>query len=222
MEITWLGWDSFRIKTSGKTIYFDPVTGDYDEPADLVLISHSHTDHSHPKILSTIRKPGTVVLTSKENQGAVKGIGLSPGETWSGDPIHVTACHAYNIVRMRQPGTPFHPKGFGVGWIVQSENKRLYFLGDTELIPEMDKIGPIDIMLVPISGYYVMDIDEAVTTVKMIRPKMVIPMHYGIVEVDTGKEPYRIELNVDPQEFARKLEGIADVRVLKHGESITI
>ena len=222
MEITWLGWDSFKLKPPVKRFILILFQGTTMNPLTLSLSLTATPTIAIPKILSTIRKPGTVVLTSKENQGAVKGIGLSPGETWSGDPIHVTACHAYNIVRMRQPGTPFHPKGFGVGWIVQSENKRLYFLGDTELIPEMDKIGPIDIMLVPISGYYVMDIDEAVTTVKMIRPKMVIPMHYGIVEVDTGKEPYRIELNVDPQEFARKLEGIADVRVLKHGESITI
>ncbi len=222
MKITWLGWDSFKIKTSGKTIYLDPVIGDYDEPGDLVLISHSHSDHFDPKILSRIRKPNTVVITSKQNQDAVKGIGLVPGETWSLDPINLIACHAYNIVRMRHPGMPFHPKGFGVGWIVESEGKRLYFLGDTELIPEMKKIGPIDVLLIPISGYYVMDINEAVKTVKMIKPKLVIPMHYGVIDVGYGKEASRIELNVDPGEFARKLEGISDVRILKHGESITI
>ena len=222
MEITWFGWDSFKVKTAGKIIYLDPVIGDYDEQADLVLISHSHTDHSNLPVLSRIRKRDTVVITSKENQKNVNGLGLAPGEIWEEYPLQVTASHAYNVVRMRQPGVPFHPKGFGLGWILESENTRLYFLGDTELIPEMEEIEAIDLMLVPISGHYVMDLEEAVRTVEMIKPKMVIPMHYGIIEVATGKEPYRIELNADPNEFAKKLEGVTDVRVLGHGESIII
>jgi len=222
MEITWLGWSSFKVKTSGKTIYFDPVFGNYNESGDLVLISHSHADHSDLSILSKIRKPGTVVLTSKENQDAVNGIGLAPGESHSLEPVKVTAQQAYNIVRGSKPGSPFHPKGFGVGWIVESEGKRLYHLGDTELIPEMEKIGPIDVMLVPIGGFYLMDIDEAVKTVKMIQPRHVIPMHFGVIDVVFDTEPAHIELKADPQEFADKLKGITDVRILDHGETITI
>jgi L-ascorbate metabolism protein UlaG (beta-lactamase superfamily) len=221
MEITWLGWSSFKVKTSGKTIYFDPVFGSYNEPGDLVLISHSHSDHIDLSILSKIRKPGTVVLTSWENKDAVKGIGLAPGESYSLDKVTVNACHAYNIVRMSKPGSPFHPKGFGVGWIVESGGKRVYHPGDTELIPEMKGIGPIDVMLVPISGFYLMDIDEAVETVKMILPKMVIPIHYNVAVAKPGNEP-DFNLKADPKEFAGKLKGITDVRVLNHGESITI
>jgi L-ascorbate metabolism protein UlaG (beta-lactamase superfamily) len=222
MKITWLGWDSFKIKTSGKTIYFDPVMGNYDEPGDIVLISHSHFDHYDSDVLSRIRKPETLVITSLQNQEAIKGTGLAPGESCSLDSIQVTACHAYNIIRMRQPGHPFHPKGFGVGWIVESEGKKIYHLGDTELIPEMKEISAIDVMLTPISGIYVMDIDEAVKTVKVIRPKIVIPMHYGVFDAGPGKESSRMELNADPREFARKLEGITEVRVLKQGESVTL
>ena len=221
MEITWLGWSSFKVKTSGKTIYFDPVFGNYNEPGDLILISHSHSDHIDPGILSKIRKPGTVVLTSRQNQDAVNGIGLVPGETYSFDSITVNACHAYNIIRMRAPGVPFHPKGFGVGWILESGGKRLYHLGDTELIPEMEGIGFIDVMLVPISGFYVMDIDEAVKTVKMIQPKLVIPMHFDLPHAKPENQP-DFNLNADPQEFARKLEGITEVHILNHGESINI
>jgi L-ascorbate metabolism protein UlaG (beta-lactamase superfamily) len=221
IDITWLGWDSFKVKTAGKTIYFDPVIGNFDETADLVIISHSHSDHSDLTVISKIRKPSTVVLTSKQNQEAVKGIGLAAGESYSVGEITVTACDAYNLVRMREPGVPFHPKGFGIGYIVESEGKRIYFLGDTELIPEMKEIEAIDLMLVPISGHYVMDIDEAVKTVQLIRPKQVIPMHYGILDIP-GKKPLHIELKVDPLEFAKKLKGIAEVKVLKHGESITV
>ncbi len=222
MEITWLGWSSFKVKTSGKTIYFDPVSGNYDEPADIVLVSHSHSDHTNHSILSMIRKHGTVILTSKENQTAVNGIGLIPGESKVVDSVTVKACHAYNIVRMKSPGNPFHPKGFGMGWIVESEGQKLYHTGDTDLVPEMEKMGPIDVMLVPISGIYVMDVDEAVKAVKIIRPKLVIPMHFGVIDATDGAEHTHYELNADPLEFADKLKGIAEVRVLKPGESITI
>jgi L-ascorbate metabolism protein UlaG (beta-lactamase superfamily) len=108
-----------------------------------------------------------------------------------------------------------------VGWILESGGKRLYHLGDTELIPEMEGIGLIDVMLVPISGFYLMDIDEAVKTVKMIRPKIVIPMHYNVVGAKPENEP-DFKLRANPQEFASKLEGITEVRVLNHGGSINI
>jgi L-ascorbate metabolism protein UlaG (beta-lactamase superfamily) len=222
MEITWLGWSSFKVKTSGKTIYFDPVLGNLDEPGDLILISHSHSDHTNHSVLSKIRKPGTVILTSIQNSTAVKGTGLHPGESKVVDSVTVKACHAYNIVRMRSPGSPFHPKGFGVGWIVESEGKRLYHPGDTELIPEMKGLGTIDVMLVPISGIYVMDVDEAVKAVKMIRPKLVIPMHYGTLDATDGAEHTHYELEADPKDLEEKLKGVAEVRVLDHGESITI
>jgi L-ascorbate metabolism protein UlaG (beta-lactamase superfamily) len=221
MEITWLGWDSFKVKTSGKTIYFDPAFGTFDEPGDIILISHSHSDHNNPTILSKIRKPGTVVITSRENKDTVNGIGLAPGESKKVDSITVNACHAYNLVRGSKPGSPFHPKGFGVGWIVEAEGKRLYHMGDTELVPEMETIVSIDIMLVPISGFYLMDIDEAVKTVKLILPKLVIPMHFDVPGAKPENQP-DFNLYADPQEFAGKLKGVADVRVLNHGESITL
>lgn len=222
MEITWIGWSSFKVKTSGKTIYFDPASGNYDAPGDVVLVSHGHSDHTNQEILSKIRNPETVVLTSLQNQGTVKGKGLAPGESFSMGPIHVKACHAYNIVRMRSPGNPFHPKGFGLGWIVESEGQRLYHTGDTDLIPEMEKMGLIDIMLVPISGIYVMDVDEAVKAVKMIRPKLVIPMHFGVFDASDGAEHTHYELVADPLDFANKLKGITDVRVLSPGDTIIV
>jgi L-ascorbate metabolism protein UlaG (beta-lactamase superfamily) len=219
MEITWLGWSSFRVKTSGKTIYIDPVT-DQKEAADLVLISHGHSDHTNKETLGKIRKPSTVVLTSLQNSESVDGTGLKPGDSYSADPIRVTAVHAYNLVRGSKPGSPFHPRGYGLGWIIESEGKRIYHLGDTELIPEMEDIASIDGMLVPISGIYLMDIDEAVKAVKLIRPKRVIPMHYGVIDT-TGDDPAHYELPADPVEFADKLKGITEVSILKKGESLT-
>jgi L-ascorbate metabolism protein UlaG (beta-lactamase superfamily) len=86
----------------------------------------------------------------------------------------------------------------------------------------METLGVIDLMMVPISGTYVMDIEEGVRAVKVIKPKVVIPMHFGIFDISFGKQPAHFELQADPHEFARKLEGVTEVRVLKPGEFLTI
>ena len=223
MEIQWMKWDSFKIHAGGKVIYLDPVFGDYTEKADLILVSHSHADHSDLSMITQVRTPQTVVLTTRENEKKLKGTGLSPGESYSAGPVNVIACHAYNIVRMREPGIPFHPKGFGVGWIIEVENKRIYFMGDTELIPEMSDVGNIDVLLIPLSGTFVMDIPEAVKAVKLIRPKIAIPMHFGTVDVVfSGTTPTRLSLEVDPQSFKQQLSGITEVRVLAYRETTVI
>ena len=181
IKIKWLGWDSFQIKTGNSIIYIDPLFGEFNETADLVLVSHGHRDHCNPEVLEKIRNQHTTVLTSKENENNVKGIGLTPGETYQIRDIKITACHAYNVKRKRDTGEPFHRKGFGVGWIISYLNQSIYFMGDTELIPEMESIKDIDVLLVPVSGKFVMDANEAIEAIQLIKPKITVPMHYGIV-----------------------------------------
>lgn len=222
MKIKWLGWDSFKIILGDKIIYIDPISGKYDEKADIVLISHGHGDHCDPEILNKIRDENTIVITSIHNAVNVKGLGLHPGEKISIEEIDVYAVHAYNIVRMREPGVPFHPKGFGVGWIIEYSGKRIYFMGDTELIPEMREVDNIDLLLIPVSGKFVMDIEEAIETVKLIKPLKVVPMHYGTVEVVSGVNPRRIELEADVTVFKEKLSEVAEVILLKQNEELII
>ena len=80
MKIEWKKWDSFKIDIGDKVIYLDPVFGDYTKKADLILVSHSHADHSDLSVINRIRTPETIVLTSRENETRIKGKGLSPGE----------------------------------------------------------------------------------------------------------------------------------------------
>ncbi len=222
MKIKWLGWDSFKINVGNKIIYIDPISGKYDEKADIVLISHGHGDHCDPEVLAKIRDENTIVITSAPNAVNVTGLGLNPGEKINIEEIIVYAVQAYNIVRMREPGIPFHPKGFGVGWIIEYSGKRIYFLGDTELIPEMRGIEKIDLMLIPVSGKFVMDMEEAIETVKLIQPLKVIPMHYGTVDVVSGGSTRRIELEVDVKEFKEKLSEVSEVILLKHNEELFV
>lgn len=222
MNITWLGWDSFKIRYNDKLIYLDPFYGEYDEVGDLILISHGHADHCDHDVLKKITKPESIIITSKSNAENVGGVGLSPRESYEFGSIKITATEAYNIKRMREPGVPFHPKDFGVGWIINIENKNLYFMGDTELVPEISTIKDIDILLIPISGKFVMNAEEAVDTVKLLKPTTTIPMHYGTIDVVFNGNPMHIELEVDPNAFAKKIKNYTNPLVLKHSESIEL
>lgn len=218
IEIKWLGWDSFKIKIDNNIIYIDPLFGEFDEQADIVLISHGHRDHCNPEVLKEISNDNTTILTSNENILKVDGIGLSAGETFKVNDIYIKATDAYNIKRKRDTGEPFHPKGFGVGWIITYKNKNIYFMGDTDFIPEMKSIKGIDILLVPVSGKFVMDIDEAVEAIKSIQPKFTIPMHYGIVDGSYGGNHIYIELKINTDEFKNKAKNFTDVKILDHNE----
>jgi L-ascorbate metabolism protein UlaG (beta-lactamase superfamily) len=222
IKITWLGWDSFQIKTGNSIIYIDPLFGEFNETADLVLVSHGHRDHCNPEVLEKIRNRNTTVLTSKENEKNLRGIGLTPGEIYQTGDIKITACHAYNVNRKRDNGEPFHPKGFGVGWIIRYLNQNIYFMGDTDLIPEMETIKDIDVLLAPVSGKFVMDASEAIEAIQLIKPKITIPMHYGIVDGSYGGKKIYIDLNVDTEDFKKKAEIYTNIIVLKPNESFEL
>jgi L-ascorbate metabolism protein UlaG (beta-lactamase superfamily) len=180
VNIKWIGHSTFQIKTGGKIIYTD-LTKDSDvsEKADLILISHSHDDHFDASKINKVRKKDTVIFApldcAKKIGGAVKTLKLQE-ESKIGD-IKVKAVPAYNYKRFRSPGMPFHPEGFGVGYLITTEGKTIYHAGDTDFIPEMAKLGPVDVALLPSGGTYTMDNPEAAEAAIAIKPKAVIPMH---------------------------------------------
>lgn len=174
-KLHWLGHDSFRID-GPPVIYIDPWQLKGRPPqADLVLVSHDHYDHCSPGDVNRVRGPKTVVIA---NPSAAAKLGrdvrvIRAGETQTIGDVTVEAVPAYNI------GKRFHPKeAGGVGYIVTVGGTRLYFAGDTDLIPEMDQIR-CDIALLPVSGTYVMTAEEAARAAGRIQPKIAIPMHYG-------------------------------------------
>ncbi|KYH42549.1 MAG: conserved hypothetical protein, metallo-beta-lactamase superfamily [Candidatus Bathyarchaeota archaeon B26-1] len=207
LKIRWLGHASFMIKSGEKVIYMDPYEGDYMEKADLILVSHSHYDHCDASKIRRARKEGTVIIAPPECASKIEGAKpIKPGEKATVDNIVVEAVPAYNYKRFRAPGTPFHPKGFGVGYVITVEGRRIYHAGDTDFIPEMKELKDIDLALLPIGGTYTMDSPEAAEAARAINPKAVIPMHY---------------FGADPEEFRRLLESTSpDIKIviLKPGE----
>lgn len=191
MKIEWFGHASFRI-SDGKVVYIDPyILPESPRKADLILITHEHYDHCANT--DRLKGEGTVIVTTKgaasKVTGNVKAVGA--GDIEKVDRVTIKAVSAYNI------GKKFHPKGLGVGFVVGIKGKKIYHAGDTDFIPEMKKLEDITVAMLPIGGTYTMDVEEAVKAAKVIKPKIVVPMHYGAI---SGTE-------ADPHELVNELEG---------------
>lgn len=199
-NITWLGHDGFLIKGDDRVIVIDPFQVHQCEPADIILISHEHYDHCSPEDVNKIRKDSTVIVT--EAQSAKKLSGdvrvVQPGDKLTVSGIPIEAVPSYNTNKS------FHPKENGwLGFIVTVDGVRIYHAGDTDRIPEMASFQ-VDIALLPVSGTYVMTAEEAVEAAGMIKPKVVIPMHYGAI----------VGSSDDAKRFREALRGTCEVVVL--------
>lgn len=190
-KLHWLGHDSFRLD-GPPVIYFDPWKLKKGLPlADLILVSHQHSDHCSPKDVKKITGPDTVVIAATLAAEQLPGArAVAPGDKLSVAGVQIEVVPAYNVNKFRAPGVPFHPKADNhVGYIVTLDDGRIYFAGDTDVIPEMADFD-CDIALLPVSGTYVMTVEEAVEAAALIQPQIVVPMHYG-AGIGTDKDGQR-------------------------------
>ncbi len=178
VKIEWLGHASFRVTGKDVIIYLDPYILDDDPPkADIVLVSHDHFDHKDDENIRKISKEDTVVVGPESvTKGYENSVTVKPGDEVEVKGVRIKVVPAYN------PEKPFHPKEKGyVGFVFQVGSVKIYHPGDTEFIPEMESLAGenIDVALLPIGGTYVMDEEQAARAANLIRPKYVVPMHYG-------------------------------------------
>ena len=176
-NIAWLGHDAFKIAAS-KIIYLDPfeLVGDL-EPADVICITHEHHDHCSPEDVARIRREDTVVVAAENCRGMLDGDVryVKAGDTVTIGELSIKAIPAYNVSKK------FHPReAGGVGYVLTVDGTTIYHAGDSDPIPEMEGLE-VDIAMLPVSGVYVATADEAVEAANKIRPKLVIPMHYGSI-----------------------------------------
>lgn len=205
VEITWLKHDAFLIKGEGVVVAIDPYElRSVPEKADLVLITHDHFDHCDPNSVKVVAKPDAVTLAP--HNAAVKLSGnvkvVKAGDVLTEKGITVKVVPAYNVRPERQR---FHPKDYGgVGYLMTLAGKVIYHPGDTDLIPEMENLGQVDIAFLPVSGTYVMDANEAAEAVRRIKPTHAIPMHYGSI----------VGSKSDAEKFAQLVSGLTTVHIL--------
>jgi len=199
-NITWLGHDGFLIKGDGKAIVIDPFQVKKCEPADVILVTHEHYDHCSPEDIQKVQEASTVIVTEADSAKKLSGDVrvVQPGDKLTVSGIQIEAVPAYNTNKN------FHPKQNGwLGFVLTVDGVRIYHAGDTDLIPEMDSIKA-DIALLPVSGTYVMTAEEAVEAAKIIKPKLVIPMHYDSIVGSAD----------DARRFCDALAGTCEVVVL--------
>lgn len=200
-RIKWLGHASFQINIEGKVIYTDPYSGKYSEKADLILLTHSHGDHCSVAKIKSIRDADTTVFAPEDCIQKIKGTvrTLKVGEETTVDSVKIKAVEAYNVKSFKSPGNPFHPRGFGVGYLITALGKTVYHAGDTDLIPEMKQLGHVDVALLPSGGTYTMDNAEAAEAALAINPVVVVPMH---------------RWDTKPDEFKKKVEASSSIKVV--------
>lgn len=187
VKIKWLGHAGFLIENS-KIIYIDPYKISEGLPkADLILITHSHYDHCSVSDLNKIVKEGTRIVYTPDSQSKIARFEvpirmeiIEEGHELEFGNVKISAVPAYNLDKS------FHPKDHGlVGYVIKMNDVIIYHAGDTDLIPEMQKLTGFNsknfVALLPVSGRYTMTAEEAFEAAKVIKPSVVIPMHWGSI-----------------------------------------
>jgi L-ascorbate metabolism protein UlaG (beta-lactamase superfamily) len=190
LKITFIRHASLIFTFRGKVIHVDPWTkwADYTKlpKADLILITHHHRDHLDLKAIQAIRKPRTAIVASALAAAKIKGaMVLKNGQKILVLGLEIEAVPAYNLVGMRSPGLPWHPKGEGNGYVITFGDKRVYVAGDTENTPEMKALKKIDVAFLPMNLPYTMTPKMVADAAQAFRPKILYPYHFG--QTDTSQ-----------------------------------
>ena len=226
LAITWLGHSSFVVRTPGdQTLLFDPwYTGNPSFPAnakptnaDLILLSHGHSDHITDAVAMAKSTDAIVVgiweVTSWLGTKGVSNLeSMNKGGTITVKGLRVTMTEALHSSSFDDNGVVY--LGEPAGFIIKLENgQSLYFAGDTALFSDMKLIGELykpDIAFLPIGDRFTMGPDTAAIAAKWLGVKQVVPMHWGTFPLLTGT----------PDQLKDHLRG-TDIQVLelKPGET---
>ncbi|HXE30437.1 MAG TPA: metal-dependent hydrolase [Terriglobales bacterium] len=205
VEITWLGHAAFRMRSAGKTFYFDPfLTPNPKCPdaekqpaaADVILLSHGHMDHISDAV-PLAKRTGAQVVAIVElgmylaKQGVPQGqiVAMNKGGTIEQAGARISMVQALHTSSAEQDGVPLY-LGEPAGYVVQfQEGLRVYFAGDTAVFGDMRLIGEIyrpRLACLPIGDFYTMGPLEAAYACRLLGIEAVIPMHFGTFPVLTG------------------------------------
>jgi len=170
MIITWYGQSCFQISSSqGKNNHVSIAIDPFDEStglrvpklqADIVLVTHDHSDHNNVKAVS-----GQPFIAKGPGEYDIKG-------------VFIQGISGYH------DNTQGAQRGSITIYTIETEGIRLCHLSDLgqkELTSsQLDKIGNIDILMIPVGGIYTIGAAEAVKVMAQIEPRIIIPMHYNI------------------------------------------
>jgi len=213
ISLTWLGHSSFELTlSSGETYLLDPWLENPKAPVgykpmrvDGILLSHGHFDHiaSVQPLAAEFGCPvvGIYDLTTwLESKGVKNTIGMNKGGTVKLGAITVTLTFASHSSTFSDDGK-FIPLGEACGLVIGlPDGRAIYFAGDTDVFGDMRLIADLyqpEIAILPIGDFYTMGPKQAAMACRLIRPKTVIPMHYGSFDALTGTPQALIDLIAD-------------------------
>ena len=186
VRITLIKHGTLEIACQGLSIQVDPVSGlsvptDYATEfpkADVILVTHEHGDHLEDATIATLTNPETILILNEKSRNQIgRGEAMHNGESRElPGGIKLEAVPAYNTTPGREM---FHPQGNGNGYVLTIDGLRIYVAGDTEDVPEMADLKDIDVAFLPVNQPYTMTPEQCIAAAKVIRPKVLIPYHFG-------------------------------------------
>jgi L-ascorbate metabolism protein UlaG (beta-lactamase superfamily) len=204
MEITWLGHGTFRFRLpSGQIVVMDPWTeGNPAYPAgfeisrvDTICITHGHFDHIHDAVpLAKKFNPEMVAIYEichwLESKGVEKTRPMNKGGSQKVGDVTLTMTHAIHSCGILDDGKIIYG-GEAAGYVLQFADGRVaYFAGDTNVFSDMQIIEQLyrpELVFLPIGDLFTMSPREAAAACRLLKPKKVIPMHFGTFPPLTGR-----------------------------------
>jgi L-ascorbate metabolism protein UlaG (beta-lactamase superfamily) len=222
VELTYHGHSCFGISIGETDLLIDPfLTGNEladvsaDEvKADYILVSHGHGDHVGDTV-GIAQRTGATTISNFEIQNWLMAQGVA-----SAHPLHIGGGYDFPFGRVKltiaHHGSALPDGSYGgnpAGFLLTLEGKKVYHACDTGLFYDMKLIGEegLDVAILPIGDNFTMGPDDALRAVKLLEPKVVIPIHYDTFDV----------IKQDPHAFASRVEAETSAKcvVLKPGES---
>jgi len=230
IKLTWLGHATFLIETpGGKKIIIDPwVMNNPATPADrkkidhidVMLCTHGHGDHIGDAVaLEKQHKPKVVGVYElcmwMNKKGAQQIMPMNKGGSQEVGDIYVTMVHADHSCGIEDDGQMIYG-GEACGYVIQFQNGvKIYHAGDTNVFGDMRIIQELyqpDLVMLPVGDVFTMGPREASYACNLLRPKAVIPMHFGTFPLLTGT----------PQELERRIKDSGvELHTMKPGETLS-
>ena len=165
-------------------IYVDPLKVGGEVKAQYIFITHPHWDHFSIEDIKKILTSKTIIVCPQTMKADIENlfnneiVYVEPNQNYEIGDIVVKTVSSYNINKQ------FHKKENNwVGYVLSVNGETVMIVGDSDNTPELNQVKT-DILLVPIGGTYTMNHMEAAELVNSIKPKIVIPTHYGNIVGD--------------------------------------
>lgn len=230
IKLTWLGHATFLIESpEGKKILIDPwVMNNPMTPADkkkfdnidVMLCTHGHGDHIGDAVeLAKKHDPKVVGVYElclwMNKKGAKQIMPMNKGGSQEVGDVYVTMVHADHSCGIEDDGQIIYG-GEPCGYVITFKNGvKIYHAGDTNVFGDMQIIHELyqpDIAMLPVGDVFTMGPREAAHACKLLKPKAVIPMHFGTFPLLTGT----------PQELERRIKDMGvELHTMKPGESLS-